>query len=205
MATEGFNKSRFVRQQLFDNENLTLKQLQQAWRKDPDAPRGLPKQQDIYSAVSVLRRRYFVEALPYLTQGSYKGRLNCTELSRSIKKAKPKLDANDIHEMLTNDGFEISLRAIEQALYIRGEHPDPKHGKGARAGKPEKSLKKSAGTDRRSKAGRVNVAELKAVKNLIDELGGIEPARKAIEAVKRAGDVRAAETALDALEELQLD
>ena len=83
------------------------------------------------------------------------------------------------------------------------DHPDPNANKGPRAGgpPPKEEPKK---TDRRTRTGRVNVTELKAVKGLIDELGGIEPARKAIEAVKKAGDVKAAETALDALEELQL-
>jgi hypothetical protein len=201
MSKDKFNKAKFIRLQIVKHEGLTLEQLHAAWKKQNGTPRELPTQQDIYVVVSSLRSKYGVATLPYLSSGRRKGELNFSALARSIKAKRSDLTASNIHNMMERDGFVVTLPTIIGAL--RDDHPDPKVSKGPRAGKP-KIMRRTVNFDRRSKKGRVGVAELLIVKQLIKDLGGADKTRKALEAVGRAGSVEVAQTALDALEELQI-
>jgi hypothetical protein len=191
-----FNKARFVRQVLVNNEGLTLETLHAEWKKEKSAPRKLPLQQEIYVVCGNIRKKYGVSELPYV-----QGKLNFSALARGLKRLKPSMDAKKIHAIMTKDGFKITEDAINKGLRAKdASHPDPKAGKGARAGKPVKV--EPVKTDRRQSKNNVTNGEIMAVKGLLKELGGAEAARRAIEAIESAGGVKTARLALDAYEDI---
>jgi hypothetical protein len=103
----------------------------------------------------------------------HKSKVNRSQAIRDYLAKTPKAGPSEIKESLAKNGIKVSDSLISAVKY-----KNPKSRRGKKRGRPARAASNGAA---------VAVDSLVAAKKMVDELGGIEAAEKAIGVLKRLG------------------
>jgi len=102
-----------------------------------------------------------------------KAKVNRSQAIRDYLAKNAKASANEIKEALAKEGIQVSDSLISAVKYKK-----PKGKRGKKRGRPAGAASNGAA---------ISIDSLVAAKKMVDQLGGIEAAEKAIAVLKKLG------------------
>ncbi len=101
------NQSRFVRQFVLSNPNVTWDQIAKAWEDGGNPKSSCPTKQMLYVARNNLKNKYDVDSLEKLPRKA-SGEINISGLLRLLIKKRPNMSETQCRHYLKSDGIDFT-------------------------------------------------------------------------------------------------
>jgi hypothetical protein len=112
---EQVSPGNFVRQYVLQHPDASLEDVQQEWIRKGHPKSKMPKQHNIYSVGSVVKKKYGLDSFDDVPRKSSDD-LNVNELLRLMFKKHPNLSEKQARYYLRSDGFKFSAAIFAQIM-----------------------------------------------------------------------------------------